>query len=150
MRSQSRLCLLCGSQHGLQSFKNATMKHSSIKFEMNKMSKLFPSYIVHAGKPVKSGLNFIFKKAINCMDAIQSASCTGLAFGTDLMCANCQNIFREPAVRLALIRLLQRSKIGETYNASSTDILTSVKQHGIYCSKDHPGHEIIFGTAEMY
>ena len=102
VRRQSRLCLLCGSQDCLQSFKYATMKHSSIKSEMNKMSKLFPSYIVHPGKPVKSGLNFIFKKGINCMNATQSAYCTGLAFGTDLMCISCRHIFREPAVRSAL------------------------------------------------
>ena len=84
------------------------------------------------------------------MNAILSTSYTVLAFGTDLMCTSCRNIFREPAVRSALRRHFQRSKIRKTYSASSTDILTSVKQHGIYCSKDHPVCEIILGTAEMY
>ena len=85
------------------------------------------------------------------MNSVQSASCIGLAFASDSMCFNCRNICSEPAVRIASKREIQRSEDSlKTFQPARQNVIQSVKKYGIYCVENHPGRDIILGTAEMY
>ena len=79
--------------------------------------------------------------------------CTGLSYSADFMCFHCRNTLKEPPVRTAYKRSYSKTiEIMKSNTAidCSHKIIDTVRQEGIYCSEEHPGREIILGTAKMY
>ena len=90
---------------------------------------------------------------IDRLHSVQSSFCTGLSYSADFMCFHCRNTLKEPPVRIAYKKSYSKTiEIMESNTAidCSRKIIHTVRQEGIYCSEEHPGREIILGTAKMY
>ena len=152
-RIARRSCILCSDTGCIDSFSTGKLKHPQIVTEMNKQRKKHHVFIPHIGIPVKSGDRIIQVDEIDCLNSVQSSFCTGLSYSADFMCFHCRNILKEPPVRIAYKRnYLKTIEIMKSNTAidCSRKIIDTVRQEGIYCSEEHPGREIILGTAKMY